>query len=992
MGKSQVKNASTPIWRRTPVLLLIGAGAICLCSFVLFFVIGSNRVTSAEGTSRPLVLIHAPDNGAQVVVGDFITIHAVARDEENIVRVEFWVDEQLEDVETSNLEGGITPFPFLVDWQPEATGTYLLTVRAFNSIGGRAHSSIQVEVVASADGDGDGLDDELDACPESAGPASEDGCPIPGDADGDEILDADDACPDVPGLAEVDGCPDRDGDGVPDDLDEAPDEPGPAETGGAPDADGDGVSDDEDLSPEEPGPAESGGAPDTGAGDRDDDGAPDDVDPCPDDSGTPEDGFCPPPLEDPGPFGEGSMFEMIPGLLGSVGGIPVSLEIEAYEFSVSREFNHVWCYVQLNDEIAERFEFDPLGENFWNIGEELAGENSVILPTSIDDPLEVFIDCWADTLFFFREEGEDGIGDAGASGTVYDLGSFREEYTSESWGGGEQIAFGTGPDGESFWARFRICGPSCDDAPIQAPILDPPTFGPRGEGPYMIRWRWDGNEDTIEGFTLSVNGTYADLSVSGIDPEARSADIGSFLPSCGEVLEFRIRAYGSDWRSSTSWFTPYSNTQVWDGETCPRTVLVSFLSFETGGLGSEQGPIKGTFWANDETLIARYRSGPPSFDATDDTERYLRPGNYYPIITLFRDIEAEAWSCIGSGCTRNYAPDVNYLEVDLGPRETLTFGATISEPGSYGSVFEAEISIPPGEIVPGFYGVSDNGIVLTASVDVLVGPEAGNKPDLIVQEVEAEDEEGEPLDSPQIRVFNNAADLVDEEVVIEIVQMQTGELLHRISRTMTIPSGASSLIPLPDDLEPYDLRLTIDPENTIDESDEGEYNNIYETPVKMRVSFVELASTGRPCESAVATHVEFRFRVRVGHRPPGGAVVWVFSRNYPWTGTVDYDFSEGLTSESWDLRGDPYYTYEFTMPAEDSLVVWADGWEDDPGLAADDYCGNVLEEFSREVNYGHSDESYRERSSGYLSCPDSTVGWGGPDEGMEVEWEITRIN
>jgi outer membrane protein OmpA-like peptidoglycan-associated protein len=75
--------------------------------------------------------------------------------------------------------------------------------------------------------------DEKDACPDDAGPATDDpatnGCP---DRDKDGVPDKVDACPDVPGVKTSDpktnGCPpDRDGDGIIDSEDACPDEPGP---------------------------------------------------------------------------------------------------------------------------------------------------------------------------------------------------------------------------------------------------------------------------------------------------------------------------------------------------------------------------------------------------------------------------------------------------------------------------------------------------------------------------------------------------------------------------------------------------------------------------------------------------------------------------------------------------------------------------------------------------------------------------------------------
>lgn len=89
-----------------------------------------------------------------------------------------------------------------------------------------------------ADRDGDGVADDADACPETAGPAQSDaaqsGCPLApvrSDRDSDGVVDSDDACPDQAGAANstTRGCPDADGDGVADGVDACPREGGPAD-------------------------------------------------------------------------------------------------------------------------------------------------------------------------------------------------------------------------------------------------------------------------------------------------------------------------------------------------------------------------------------------------------------------------------------------------------------------------------------------------------------------------------------------------------------------------------------------------------------------------------------------------------------------------------------------------------------------------------------------------------------------------------------------
>jgi OOP family OmpA-OmpF porin len=87
------------------------------------------------------------------------------------------------------------------------------------------------------DTDGDGIPDEIDACPEEPedhkDPDPGDGCPAPSDRDGDGIPDQYDKCPDQPedkdGIDDLDGCPedDADNDGIPDAKDACPKEPGP---------------------------------------------------------------------------------------------------------------------------------------------------------------------------------------------------------------------------------------------------------------------------------------------------------------------------------------------------------------------------------------------------------------------------------------------------------------------------------------------------------------------------------------------------------------------------------------------------------------------------------------------------------------------------------------------------------------------------------------------------------------------------------------------
>lgn len=132
-----------------------------------------------------------------------------------------------------------------------------------------------------ADSDGDGIPDPKDKCPNQAGLARYEGCPIP-DRDGDGINDEVDKCPDQPGLEKYAGCPipDTDKDGVNDENDKCPNEVGLPKYNGCPipDTDGDGINDEEDKCPNEKGLAKYNGCP---IPDSDGDGINDEEDRCP---------------------------------------------------------------------------------------------------------------------------------------------------------------------------------------------------------------------------------------------------------------------------------------------------------------------------------------------------------------------------------------------------------------------------------------------------------------------------------------------------------------------------------------------------------------------------------------------------------------------------------------------------------------------------------------------------------------------------------------
>jgi hypothetical protein len=1029
--------------------------------------------------ARPVVLISSPSYGEQVQVGEMVTIQAIARDEAaGVVRIELWVNGQLEESHSSTIPGGITPFPLLANWQPVSPGTHTLIVRAFNGEGARAQASVNLDAVELADGDEDGVADEADLCPDEAGVEDADGCPdedrdgipdatdacpdeaglpesdgcaapsdedgdgdgmldrgdacpdqpgppaaggcpdrdgdgvvdaedlcpaqpgqpehdgcvVTGDSDGDGVTDTADACPEESGLAEHDGCPDFDGDAVPDGDDACPDEWGPIEHDGCPDNDLDGTADGDDVRPDDPEVGDDFGGMDADVPDSDGDGIPDEFDDCPEEEGLLEHDGCPAAdvadadgdgttdTEEPSGFGpvEWHIQPLWPTDEPFEAGPQV--EFQALEFEIFEDYSRVYCYAALGHAAEERFPeddheyFSPGEERHFNIDEHL-GRRFALLAE--DEPLRVYAECYA------------LVGILGQQ-TLVDLGSFENFHDHPDWDGQMIEVFSDpGVEGDYFRVQYRICEGSCEEALFAAPVLRSITRGPTGEGPFVLSWDWDGDDDLVSGFKVYVNGNFW----RSVGPDRSSLDISELSPACSERLEFEVTVF-SGATAVPDEESPPSNSEVWEGRGCHRSVRVTFQTLETSGMSRRGGPISGTFRANDETLLPDWRSDPPSFDSTDDTERYLEPGRTYDLGGLFDAIETEAASCVAYTCTDNYAPLVTSVEVELGPHDSLTYGGRIFDDDGH-MLFDGWDTILPGQIVPGPYYIVDRGIQLTVLVDVLVGPEAGDRPDLVISDITLHS------GSNQLRidVFNRAAFLEGETLTIRAERLD-GELLDTNTwSNVSIAPGEHHLLGTDlvlDSFPIYDLRLILDPENTIEETEEGELNNVYETPVLMRVEFEELAAY--PCESFLSTDSEHWFLVWAGYGPSRREATWAAqARRYPYSGTATMDTYRDTSGDDPDWWAHWYpseeeparFVVEFEMPADENLYIMASGYEND--FFGDDFLGQIYAEYSPADNYGHRpDERYGGQSPNQGCDEGEPISWD--YFGMEAWWRITKMH
>lgn len=1064
----------------------------------------------ATAVPRPVVLVRSPSHGQQILVGKPVTFHAVARGESRIVRVEFWVDGELHEVQRSNFPEGVSPLPLVATWVAPTAGTHVLAARAFDVDGHRVSGEISVQaiegnspdgsrlggfvdecpgeqgwastggcsdrdgdgvadladncpddvgaaggngcpMVATDDRDGDGVADEADRCPDEPGIDTLGGCPMPEDGDGDEVADSRDACPGAPGTPEFDGCPDsdgdglgdsmdacpteagvpesgcptpevrdRDGDGMEDEVDHCPDEPGPSETGGCPvpggvaaaesdgdgvsdeggsaessdypDGDGDTVCDDLDLCPTAPGLADSGRCPDTGAGDRDSDGVPDDVDLCPADEGRPESGGCPPPGDGDGitdeegltipPLGPAERFALPGG-----GRPPVPVELQVLDFAVSADYDEITCYPSLSEGVVERYSFEPLGERRWDVGD--LGSRVLAVPPS--DPIELRVESGGEVSY---------RSSTGGWGTYYSLGSISASHPPSDWDGHVITARSTGGDeGRWFAANYRLCAGSCDRTAFPPPVL-------RLVGTVLF-WTWEGAREQAAGYHVYMDNT----RIATTEVGSTSLSVRGLEAPCGMERQFTVTAFGPDGRES-----PFSNRVAFESAPCPRTVRVTFESLETGYLGDDEwwadgvnvGPIYGNFWVQgtSEAVLSFSAVDYPELAGGRQNGFRLAHYHHYSVQGIFDEILRRV-SGINDSVGPYSAPEHSYVDVQLGPYESLSFGGEIwnsnSGRGSAGAdrrLFDGDLTLRPSDLAPGRYEVRDRNIVLTVAIDVLVGPEVGSQPDLVISDVTQHE-------SGQLRVhlFNNAADLVNRDIKVALARASSNEQLGTMTwPNVTIPSGGSKILQWPDPpSERWDLRVTVDPDNQIAEANEG--NNIRETPIVMRVEFVGVGTSDRwewfssrgwiygycneNCEDSLDDDSEHVFWLWSGHGPAGGEPVWVAAGvRYPASGQLVATVEDPQV-EDWFMEGKEGYSFDFEMPVGHNLYVRAMGEEQDR-ITDNDSMGEVFREYGSSDNWGARSEAYAAFAGTESPCDD--IGCEPCHRGLWASWRITRIH
>ena len=112
--------------------IYIFLGLVLLAAIVFFGIrYGSMRVKA--NTPPPQILIHNPVNLEEFATGEGAFVHATARSEQGVSRVELWADGEFIYAQEAPESGAGSPIVLHTYWQPNGLGLHEIVVRAYDA-------------------------------------------------------------------------------------------------------------------------------------------------------------------------------------------------------------------------------------------------------------------------------------------------------------------------------------------------------------------------------------------------------------------------------------------------------------------------------------------------------------------------------------------------------------------------------------------------------------------------------------------------------------------------------------------------------------------------------------------------------------------------------------------------------------------------------------------------------------------------------------------
>jgi hypothetical protein len=568
--------------KRTLTCLFIFLGLVAIIAMIFY---GYRFLTlrARANVVHPQVLIHRPFNQQVISPESSTFLHATARAEVGISRIEVWADGEFLYAQEAPESGVGSPMVLHTYWQPNGLGLHEIVVRAYDADEVEGIASIIVVAEESTGEEVEAFDPtgivEAGEYPEDMEPSSE--TDISSDAGDSESPE------DVEPSSETDISSDA-GDS------ESPEDAEPSSETDIPPDSGDSES------PE----AGSSGPP----------MEPADHSPADPASPPPEDETPPEPLQ---PIYEFRFFELFDFVgLGEDEGEnlpdssgPLLLKLEALDLNTLADYEGVHCYIGMGGGIPAWYPdsdnnpdtdeyFEDLGFGLWNIADHLANDNGVVVHWPSGDPLPFEITC---------------IGSANGGTEAIDLGRIESEIPSSEWDGITRQV--TAAAEGTFTLNYRITM----EEPVPLALIPdmPPPFNVHiDDRRQELHWEWERPED-FEGPTPSYLVFVNDILVFQANHTTRAVRLPYiwFGPPCDVTYTFTMVAYQRPYPEG-DYSPPSEPVYLPDPDEGPRTdcepeFLVSFDTLITGDLGGDDipnnwanmvRPVAGSLFGNDKSV------------------------------------------------------------------------------------------------------------------------------------------------------------------------------------------------------------------------------------------------------------------------------------------------------------------------------------------------------------------------------------------------------
>ena len=272
----------------------------------------------------------------------------------------------------------------------------------------------------------------------------------------------------------------------------------------------------------------------------------------------------------------------------------------------------------------------------------------------------------------------------------------------------------------------------------------------------------------------------------------------------------------------------------------------------------------------------------------------------------------------------------------------------------------------------------------------------GPEPDLTITNVDIH----EPSGQLRVHVFNNASDMPEpRDITVHWVPVGSGTVAgSRTWENVQIPSGGRRILQSGEPVEGGigGMVFVLDPDENVPDGNRG--NNTFETPLRMRVEFLQV---GAPHCSESSCSIfdcdsEWTFSLWAGYGPSESDVSWVaFHERFPRSGHLEAcghpacEYEES-PEEDYHMEGDERYIFEFDMLASENVYVRVHATELDFWTSDDSFVSPLYTYYPRD-NWGARSDPYSGSLASEGGCNDAFC-FECREGNVWAQWRITKVD